>query len=359
MKAERWMHPLIKNYFQLRGYMVRLNLEMFGDVVAYREDDDELVAVKARADGALRGLGGALTYTSFSDFVFIAAPSSMKDGLDVIEKIGLGLLLVNRFSGEVSEKLKPRRNIFIDKVVRSKVLKLFKVFEGKDRLMVKEALPISREAEEYLEVIYRLEERMGFAKTFELANRLKVVPGSVTNTVEGLERRGLIVHEPYRGVKLTDKGRRIALDVIRRHRLSERLLTDFLRLEWWEPHDAACGLEHAFTEEVMERLEKALGKPDACPHGNPIPRGYGEVLEEGCVPLINLKPREEGRVVKVTDERYEVLRYLNMLGLVPGAMVKVEEGPRSNGLIFVKVAGLSQPLGDDIASIIWVKKSRF
>ena len=89
---------------------------------------------------------------------------------------------------------------------------------------------VSSEAEEYLEAIYRLEKKTGFAKTMELARQLKVVPGSVTNTVESLERRGLVTHEPYKGVKLTEKGRRIALNVLRRHRLAERLLTDILHL---------------------------------------------------------------------------------------------------------------------------------
>jgi len=100
---------------------------------------------------------------------------------------------------------------------------------------MKEKLAVTQEAEEYLEAIYRLEEKKGFARTTELANYLKVVPGSVTNTVEHLEKHGLIIHEPYKGVRLSDEGRKLALKVLRKHRLAERFLTDMLHLDWSKP----------------------------------------------------------------------------------------------------------------------------
>src|SRR3990170_7716439 len=102
---------------------------------------------------------------------------------------------------------------------------------------------VSATVEEYLEAIYRLEESKGSAKTSELAQRMKVAVGTITNTVESMENQSLIVHEPYKGVKLTSKGRKMALDVLRRHRLSERLLTDVLQLDWSKAHDEACKLE--------------------------------------------------------------------------------------------------------------------
>jgi len=129
---------------------------------------------------------------------------------------------------------------------------------------------ISATVEEYLEAIYKLEERRDAAKTGDLAKQLKVALGTVTNTIENMEKQNLVVHEPYKGVKLTDKGRKRALNVIRRHCLSERLLTDILRLEWSKVHDAACKLEHAFADEELSRsLDEALGHPKTCPHGNP------------------------------------------------------------------------------------------
>lgn len=216
---------------------------------------------------------------------------------------------------------------------------------------------ISEEAEEYLEAIYRLEEKMGRAKTMELVRLLKVAPGSVTNTIEGLERRGLVLHEPYKGVKLTEKGRKVALKVLRRHRLAERLLTDVLHLDWSKVHDMACRLEHAITKDMVKPLEKALGYPKTCPHGNPIPTASGGTIEEKSESLLNLKPKESGLIVKITEEKHEMLQYLASLGLMPGTSVEIEEKGPFNGPVMVKTRGASYALGHDVASVIWVKKS--
>jgi len=223
---------------------------------------------------------------------------------------------------------------------------------------VSAAEEVSATVEEYLEAIYTLQERDGSAKTTELGKRLKVALGTITNTIESMEKQNLIVHEPYKGVKLTAKGRKVALDVVRRHRLSERLLTDILRLEWSKAHDIACKLEHAIAgEEVIKPLEKALGHPKTCPHGNPIPSESGKLAEEESELLTNLTHGESGVIVKITDERQDMLQYLATLGLVPGASVSIEEKAPFNGPIMVKVMGASYALGRNVASAIWVKKS--
>jgi len=223
--------------------------------------------------------------------------------------------------------------------------------------MEAEETTVSSEAEEYLEAIYRLEKKTGSAKTMELARQLKVVPGSVTNTIENLERRGLIIHEPYKGVKLTEKGRKLALKVLRRHRLAERLLTDVLHLDWSEAHDAACKLEHAFSDDVIKPLEKALGHPKTCPHGNPIPTKCGGIFEEKLEPLTNLNPQEEGIVVKIMEEESDLLRYLATLGLTPGTSVKIVEKAPLNDLITVEVGGTNHALSHKVASIVEVRKA--
>ncbi len=222
-------------------------------------------------------------------------------------------------------------------------------------MKVKEA-PVSSEAEEYLEAIYRLEEKRGFARTMELARQLKVVPGSVTNTVASLEGRGLVIHEPYKGMKLTEKGRKLSLSVLRKHRLAERLLTEVLKLEWSSVHDAACKLEHAISTEVIKPLEKTLGNPKTCPHGNPIPSESGEIIEEKTEPLTKLEPREKGVIVKISEENREVLYRLAALGLVPGTTVEIKEKELPRGSIIVKVIESHHVLDHEIASIIWVKK---
>jgi len=216
---------------------------------------------------------------------------------------------------------------------------------------------VSSEAEEYLEMIYRLERKTGSAKTMELARRLKVVPGSVTNTIENLEGRGLVIHEPYKGVKLTEKGRKLALRVLRRHRLAERLLTDVLGLDWSKVHDAACKLEHAFSNDVIKPLEKALGHPKTCPHGNPIPTKCGGIFEEKSEPLTNLTPQEEGIVVKIMEEESDLLQYLATLGLTPGTSIKIVEKTPLSDLITVKVDGTKHALSRKVASIVEVRKA--
>jgi len=211
--------------------------------------------------------------------------------------------------------------------------------------------------EEYLEGIYRLQEKRGVAKTSELVKLLKVAPGTVTNTVERLEREGLVTHEPYKGVKLTEKGRKIALQVMRRHRLSERLLTDILHVKWDKAHKAACKLEHAITDDIAKNLEKALGHPKTCPHGNPIPTQFGGIFEEESEPLTNLNPREEGIIVKITEEESDLLKYLAKLGLMPGKSIGVVEKAPFNGPVTVKVDETDRALSRKVASIIKVKKA--
>ena len=224
--------------------------------------------------------------------------------------------------------------------------------------MSTEAKEISSTTEEYLEAIYKLQERNGAAKTTRLAEQLKVALGTITNTIESMEKQSLVIHEPYKGVKLTARGRKMALDVVRRHRLSERLLTDVLRLEWSKAHDAACKLEHVFADKELSRpLDRALGHPKTCPHGNPIPTETGKLTEEQSEALSNLNRGEKGTVVKVTDERPDMLQYLATLGLMPGASVEMEEKAPFNGPVMVKVMGASYALGREVASVIWIKRS--
>ncbi len=221
----------------------------------------------------------------------------------------------------------------------------------------KEKNSISEESEEYLEAIYRLEQRDGSAKTMQLASQLKVMPGSITNTIEHLEKHRLVTHEPYKGVKLTEKGRKLALKIIRRHRLAERLLTDVLHLDWSNVHDEACKLEHNLSETIVKPLEKALGNPQTCPHGNPIPSELGKMNEAKSELLISLNPGEGGVISKITEEKHDLLQYLATLGLMPGASVKIEEKAPFNGPIIVKAMGASYALGRNVASVIWVKRS--
>jgi DtxR family Mn-dependent transcriptional regulator len=210
----------------------------------------------------------------------------------------------------------------------------------------------SEPAEMYLETVYRLKETADGARTSTVAKSLGVSLGAVTNTLANLERQGLVRRKAYRGVELTSKGRAVALKLLRRHRLAEQLLTRIIGMKWAEVHEAACRLEHAMTDDLTDAIEKLLGSPNTCPHGNPIPDDSGRIHEEKSETLSNFKPGEKAVLVKITEERSDMLRYLASLGLMPGTMVEVEEKAPFEGPMIIKVMGATYALGRNIASVV-------
>lgn len=218
---------------------------------------------------------------------------------------------------------------------------------------------LSSAMEEYLEAIYKLQNEMGVAKTTSLAKMLGVALGSVTNTVRKLKRLNLITHVSYRGVKLTSGGEKAALSVIRRHRLSERLLTDLLGMEWDKVHADACMLEHSISEDVASLIERTLNHPKTCPHGNPVPTQEGKVFEEEELkPLTEIKPKEKFIIVKITEESPELLRYLKEHRITPKAYAKIQELIPPDNSISIKAEDEVHYITQKLASKIWVKKLR-
>ena len=210
--------------------------------------------------------------------------------------------------------------------------------------------------EMYLKTIYNLEVKNGAARTGDIAKILNITPGSVTNTLEVLESKGLVAREPYKGVKLTEQGRKLAMSVFRRHRLAERMLTDMLQVGWAESHEEACKLEHAVSDELAAIIDKKLGTPTTCPHGNPIPDEKGHVAATKSVALSNLENGQNAIVSHVPDENTDLLKYLSTLGMYPGVKVEVEEKAPFKGPMMVKVGGNSYPLSLDVASGIYVTR---
>ncbi len=208
--------------------------------------------------------------------------------------------------------------------------------------------------EEYLESIYKLQQEQYPVSTGRLAEHLKLSPPSVSEMIKKLAGKDLVQHTE-KGVCLTEEGKRIAKKVIRRHRLSERLLTDILGFKWDEVHDEACRLEHAISPEMEERIAESLGNPKTCPHGHPIPDKDGLFVKENVRPLSELKASEKGMVVSVFEEDPKMLQYLSSLGLIPKVCVRVEEVAPFGGPLIVCVSGSRYALGREVASKIKVK----
>jgi DtxR family Mn-dependent transcriptional regulator len=208
----------------------------------------------------------------------------------------------------------------------------------------------------YLKTIYNLEMKTGAARTGDIARILNITPGSVTNTLEVLEGKGLVAREPYKGVKLTEEGRSLALSVYRRHRLAERLLTDVLHYDWTDSHEEACKLEHTISDRLAASIEEVLGNPRTCPHGNPIPDEKGFFPPSKSEALSNLENGQHGVVSEIPDENTELLRYLAKLGMFPGVKIVVEEKTPFKGPMLVRVGTNSYPLSLDVASGIYVNK---
>lgn len=204
--------------------------------------------------------------------------------------------------------------------------------------------------EEYLEQIYRLDST-GRVQLSALARTLDVKAPSVTEMCRTLSDKGLVIYEPHTGVSLTDAGRSQGAQLVRRHRLAERMLTDLVGLPWELAHDEACKFEHVISSEVERLLAQAL--PKTCPHGNPID---GEAAEAES--LADLQPGAKGEVVRIEREETHVLRYLAQLGLVPGASVEVVNHAPFNGPLLIAVGDANYAVGRDIAERVMVKRER-
>ena len=204
--------------------------------------------------------------------------------------------------------------------------------------------------EDYLKVIYEIERRAGAAATNDIAQRLAIAPASVSGMVRRLADQGLLAHERYKGVKLTTAGRRAALRTIRRHRIIEAYLAGALGYPWDRVHAEAERLEHAASDELIDRMAAAIGEPDVDPHGAPIPTREGAVDERRLVSLAELGVGRPARVIRVSDEDAGMLRYLAEMGIVPGALLTVEGREPFGGPITLRIGQTIRSVGPELAS---------
>ncbi len=211
--------------------------------------------------------------------------------------------------------------------------------------------------EEYLEAIYKLHQDGKKLGTTELGKELLVSPASATDMMDRLIDKGLAEKSREKGIELTCKGRKAALELIRKHRISERFLVDVLGMDWKDVHEEACKLEHVLSPEVESRMEALLKNPDTCPHGQPIPDRLGRTAEAPARRLSSLKRNESGVIAKIAEERRDLLEYLATLGMMPRVAVHVEQVAPFDGPLLVRVNGASYALGREVAEKIWVKES--
>ncbi len=208
--------------------------------------------------------------------------------------------------------------------------------------------------ENYLKTIFEIQKETEKVTTNSISEKLGVAPASVTSMMKKLSEKKLITHKRYQGVKLTGPGQKIALEVIRHHRLVELYLAEALGVPWDQVHDEAEKWEHVLSEDLEDRMDKALGYPTRDPHGSPIPSRDGTLIELESIPLVELQPGQSGVIAEVSDHDPDLLRYVGKMGLYPMTRVEVLSVEPFSGPITIKVEDSSHILGSQAAQYVFV-----
>jgi DtxR family transcriptional regulator, Mn-dependent transcriptional regulator len=215
-------------------------------------------------------------------------------------------------------------------------------------------MKLTEAIEDYVKEIYKLQDQ-GRATTSALAESMNVAPASATAMLKKLAALDLVEYEPYHGARLTAAGERIAIEVIRHHRLIEQYLSETLGISIDAVHAEADRLEHVLSEELEARIDESLGFPTHDPHGDPIPSAALELERADLLPLAELAPGEHATVRRVPDGDADLLRYLSELALVPGEQVEVAEAAPFEGPLTVAVASGRHAISRELASRIGVE----
>lgn len=213
---------------------------------------------------------------------------------------------------------------------------------------------LSPAVENYLKVIYKLQQEKGEALTTQLAQRMGTTPAAVTKMLKQLASLNLIEYTPYYGARLTPSGERIALEIIRHHRLIELYLHRALGYSWDEVDAEAEILEHYISEEFEDRIDHLLNFPRTDPHGAPIPTREGKIAPVEGTLLEKWEVGRKGRVVRVRDSSPEALRALHQLGIYLGAQIEVMKEAATEGSLTIKVDGVPRSIGRDLARWVFV-----
>ena len=213
--------------------------------------------------------------------------------------------------------------------------------------------------EDYLKAIYDLTATSGRATTNQIAERMGVTPASVTSMIQKLAstQPPLLKYRKHRGVELTTDGERVALEIIRHHRLLEVFLQQTLGYSWDEVHEEADRLEHVISEEFEERIAESLGNPRLDPHGDPIPTRDLHLPDSATLTLSQLRPPQQAIVQRVRDADPQLLRYLSEMGLKPEAHVKILDHSPFDDNLHLKIEGNEEAvvLGPSVTSQVYVE----
>ena len=212
---------------------------------------------------------------------------------------------------------------------------------------------LSQAVEDYLKAIYKLQGD-GAASTSDIAKAMKVSSASATNMVKRIAQMGLAKHESYRGVTLTETGRKVALEIIRHHRLLETYLKEVMGYSWENLHEEAEQLEHHISEEFEDKIEAMLGYPTHDPHGDPIPTRDGQIAATTTDALADAEVGLPLTIERVSDEDPELLTYLESLGLLPRTAVTILEKAPFDGPIKLAVGEKEETIGFSVARSMFV-----
>lgn len=214
---------------------------------------------------------------------------------------------------------------------------------------------LSQAVQDYLKIIYKLQEK-GPVATTDIAKELNVSGASVTGMLKRLDTMGFVEYNSYKGVKLSPDGEKIALEILRHHRLIELYLKEMMNYPLEKIHDEACRLEHHVSEEFINKVDEILGNPKFDPHGHPIP------TKEGDLPLIReyklseIEPGNTVTITRISDHDNKLLAYLEEINLIPNIMVSVIEKEPFNGPIKIVYGDKDKIIGNEIAKNIFVVK---
>jgi DtxR family Mn-dependent transcriptional regulator len=200
-------------------------------------------------------------------------------------------------------------------------------------------------SEDYLRALCKLQSSGKPAAVGDVAQHLGVTPASVTGMFRSLAKKKLVSYQPYRGVELTNLGRRLAIRILRRHRLIERYLVDVLHVPWEEAHQEADAWEHVLSPKMEARFDQLLGNPTTDPHGAVIPTVEGKIPSRPCSPMNKMKTGDTGIVAEVSDHDPNLLRYLESVGILPGASVLCLRHEAYEGSLLLQVNSTQRRIG--------------